>query len=95
LSFSPWAASGTPITALSLTPGWEFSTSSTSDGYTLRPSTMITSRLRSRRVKYPSGLITAMSPVRIHPPDSTSAVSFGWFQYPRKTCGPRITSSPA
>jgi hypothetical protein len=41
---------------------------------------MITSRLRSSRVKKPSGLITAMSPVRSQPLESTSAVSFGWFQ---------------
>src|SRR5690606_29856576 len=92
---SPDLSSGTPIAALSNTPGWLEATSSTSFGYTLNPDTLIMSFLRSSRYTKPSSSMRPMSPVRSQPSGSiTLAVSSGRFQYPSMTCGPRTQISP-
>ena len=68
--------------------------SSISFGYTLNPETRIISLSRSTMRKYPSGSMTATSPVWNQPLRIASAVSSGRFQYPSITCGPRMQSSP-
>ena len=91
---SPVLSSGTPITATFAIFGFRYMASSISFGYTLKPETRIISFSRSTILKYPSGSITATSPVWNHPLRITSAVSSGRFQYPSITCGPRTHSSP-
>ncbi len=88
------------MAAASRTAGCAYSTASTSDGYTLNPSTIIMSFFRWTIDVYPSSSMRATSPVWNHVRPSaclrrTFALSWGFFQYPFITCGPEMHSSPA
>src|SRR6266536_1767149 len=56
---------------------------------------MMISFLRPVMVTKPASSIEPRSPVYSDPSASTSAVASGLFQYPAKTCGPRMMISPS
>jgi hypothetical protein len=73
---SPQSASGIPIAATSLTPGYEASTASISAGDTNSPPVRMVSALRPATVTTPSSTSTR-SPVSNHPSRITRLVSSG------------------
>src|SRR5215211_696502 len=78
LMSSSESSEGTPTTAASTTSGCETSAASISAGDTFSPRRRITSFLRPRKVKVPSGFSRTRSPVRSQPSaPSTRSVSSG------------------
>ena len=77
---SPQVSSGLATTAASITWGCRYSTSSTSRLEIFSPPEMIMSFDRSLISIYPSGCITARSPVCSQPPSNASAVAVGFFR---------------
>jgi hypothetical protein len=73
---SPQSASGIPIAATSLTPGYEASTASISAGDTNSPPVRMVSARRPTTVITPSSTSTR-SPVSYHPSRITRPVSSG------------------